>query len=996
VTATNSPRRFAAFISYRHLDNTDEGRRWAEWLHHWIESYRVPRPLVGAEGEFGSVPPRVAPVFRDEWEMRGGGELAMLIEEGLRGSECLIVLCTPRSAVSPWVIDEVTKFKALGKEHRMIPVLIEGEPGAADAASDDAERAARECLPATLRRGVRAVGPPTADGLYPLDVTAPFALTPCDFRPKGTHDMGYTNAAAYRESLERAGVPKHRHRDLEERYAERLRLERLRIMAGLLGVPLDELNQRDAAERARRWRQLFFISAAVVAVIAFLAVSAVHKAAMARSGELSAESLRLTQAEPTRAAEAMRDAIGALDLNVSPASIHSARSALSLWPCTLRRVRPDRNQTYAGAAVAADGTRYAICGDGVLLILDVSTGKVVTSQSAEGYGGWSDVKFSADSRWLAVTQFRGGKVDLFEARSGRRVREFGHQSPWKLAWHPRDSVLAVSGPAEVVFLELDSAGNPARRRAFTAADFSNGEQRAKIADASFSAEGTSLAVACMMEGQSDPRRSDKWGSAHSFAWPELTKIGTAKIAAPPTAIAIDHATSRLAVIDSAEVLTVWDFARGDVLWSSGALGVNLGTPTTPAIRSTLSFSADGKHLISASLSPGLRVWEAASGRETTRVPSNSPVLGMTWVRGDSLYFASSRGGVWESSILSGDAQISGRATLQTPARTMFVLRDAICFSQDEGFVLVKDNAPPVTVHAQSLQLGHPVDFDSRSRSLAFMPDAQTIAIGEKRIGLSFGQFLPENARVFKLSPGAKLVSVAGAIGLFEVYDTASGRKVWELPAARHDPPRFEKLIWDVSGRAVAAGGTVFDLNSGRVATLRLPEMVELVAASGQFSSVICAGANFVGRFAPEPDGTLREVGRVSLPNGRRETLPSSSGRYLCAYAQQVTGSGGSLIDLFSFREICRISEGNRVTHASFDDDEARLAVLCENGQCLIYTTAKGELVDRWRTSLEAKWIGWTPAAEVVMADAAGRYEIRSLEPAALRAECARRLASFEE
>ncbi|WP_166442656.1 hypothetical protein [Phragmitibacter flavus] len=38
-------RRFAAFISYRHLDNTDEGRRWAEWLHHWIESYRLPRRL---------------------------------------------------------------------------------------------------------------------------------------------------------------------------------------------------------------------------------------------------------------------------------------------------------------------------------------------------------------------------------------------------------------------------------------------------------------------------------------------------------------------------------------------------------------------------------------------------------------------------------------------------------------------------------------------------------------------------------------------------------------------------------------------------------------------------------------------------------------------------------------------------------------------------------------------------------------------------------------
>ncbi|TLD71687.1 hypothetical protein FEM03_05990 [Phragmitibacter flavus] len=41
-------------------------------------------------------------------------------------------------------------------------------------------------------------------------------------------------------------------------------------MSGLLGVNLDELNQRDAAECARHWRKLFFLSAAVVAVIALL------------------------------------------------------------------------------------------------------------------------------------------------------------------------------------------------------------------------------------------------------------------------------------------------------------------------------------------------------------------------------------------------------------------------------------------------------------------------------------------------------------------------------------------------------------------------------------------------------------------------------------------------------------------------------------------------------------------------------------------------------
>lgn len=30
-------RRYSAFISYRHADNTQEGRRWAEWLHRGLE-----------------------------------------------------------------------------------------------------------------------------------------------------------------------------------------------------------------------------------------------------------------------------------------------------------------------------------------------------------------------------------------------------------------------------------------------------------------------------------------------------------------------------------------------------------------------------------------------------------------------------------------------------------------------------------------------------------------------------------------------------------------------------------------------------------------------------------------------------------------------------------------------------------------------------------------------------------------------------------------------
>ena len=42
---------YGAFISYRHTD-----KAWGAWLHKELESYRVPRELVGQTGAYGRVP----------------------------------------------------------------------------------------------------------------------------------------------------------------------------------------------------------------------------------------------------------------------------------------------------------------------------------------------------------------------------------------------------------------------------------------------------------------------------------------------------------------------------------------------------------------------------------------------------------------------------------------------------------------------------------------------------------------------------------------------------------------------------------------------------------------------------------------------------------------------------------------------------------------------------------------------------------------------------
>ena len=52
--------KYRAFISYSHIDE-----KWAAWLHKALEAYRPPKNIVGQETNFGPVPKRLTPIFRD-------------------------------------------------------------------------------------------------------------------------------------------------------------------------------------------------------------------------------------------------------------------------------------------------------------------------------------------------------------------------------------------------------------------------------------------------------------------------------------------------------------------------------------------------------------------------------------------------------------------------------------------------------------------------------------------------------------------------------------------------------------------------------------------------------------------------------------------------------------------------------------------------------------------------------------------------------------------
>ena len=214
--------RYAAFISYSHRD-----RRAAAWLHRAIETFKVPTVLVRRSKFLGANPERLAPVFLDREELSSGASLSDSIVAALRQSEYLIVVCSPAAAASPWVNEEIRNFKMLGRAANILCLIVSGNPGAASHNLP----AESECFPRALRYEV-------IDGQV-SEVPAPEPLA-ADLR-KGSD--------ARRDA-------------------------KLKLLAGLLGVNLDELRQR---EQARRQRRLALVSVAATLgciVLAGLAVAA--------------------------------------------------------------------------------------------------------------------------------------------------------------------------------------------------------------------------------------------------------------------------------------------------------------------------------------------------------------------------------------------------------------------------------------------------------------------------------------------------------------------------------------------------------------------------------------------------------------------------------------------------------------------------------------------------------------------------------------------------
>lgn len=321
-------REYWCFISYRHADNKEPGRQWATWLHQTLETYEVPADLVGTKNQRGDViPERIFPVFRDEEELPADASLSTPIEAALKNSRFLVVLCSPNAVRSTFVADEILRFKQLGKQDRILAAILYGEPTLA-------ANMERECFPKPLRHAIDENGQLTEALAEPIAA---------DFR---LHDggQGWTTPAAYRASLKAGGVSDRAADELVEQYLKQQNLMLLKIVAGILGLPLGVLTARDKAYQIERQKQRAKVLRRWLAGISFLAVAALVAGVIAVKNSHEAQAQRDQVAAKSRE---LSDTLGVAYFREGSARLKDQRTAREGLAYLSRAVREHAHPTSA-------------------------------------------------------------------------------------------------------------------------------------------------------------------------------------------------------------------------------------------------------------------------------------------------------------------------------------------------------------------------------------------------------------------------------------------------------------------------------------------------------------------------------------------------------------------------------------------------------------------------------------------------------------------------
>jgi WD40 repeat protein len=382
---------YKAFISYRHTPPDEE---IAKKLHTAIETYSVPKDIREKLGIS-----RMGRVFRDQEELPLSQDLGGDIRAALEHSEWLIVICSPRYLESKWCNAELDYFIELGKRDHILAVLAEGEPD--------------EAFPPQLRF-IEVDGRQVE--LEPLAA---------DVR-----------AATTAESL------------------KKLKNEKLRILAPMLGVNYDHLRQR---ARRRRNRVIAGTAAACFALLSgFLAYAVVKNVQITKQRNLALDNQ-------------MQLLVEQANLSSSSGSKQLATSQL-LEAADVRQFVGDKNDTAFRAAleyalyneefepvltidndnrqfdslVFSHNDKYllGITNLNSACLIDATTGKILSTVSRSDLGQLDSVGFTADDRYFYMVDSWYGFVSLYDVQTGELAAQYDASDG--TAWNIAEKVFPLS------------------------------------------------------------------------------------------------------------------------------------------------------------------------------------------------------------------------------------------------------------------------------------------------------------------------------------------------------------------------------------------------------------------------------------------------------------------------------------------------------------------------------------------------------------------------
>jgi len=326
VTA-GEPYLYDVFISYR-LIHPD--RVVGDALQRTLEAFRTPRSLVH-EG----VPRRLRRVFRDRSELAASPDLESELNEALRRSRFLIVVCSKHTPESEWIAREVEIFRELGGGDRILLLLIDGEP--------------EDSYPRSLLGG--------AEGTEPLaaDIRAP----------------------TLRQSLRRLRTT-----------------EKLRLLAPILGVKFDDLWQRERRRRRQRAVAMGALAMAVATTVAGLAwltsVQTHSRRLIAAVSTLSDSALRLSDQGRTGLA-------AQLALQAYRFDPDGKLGMQSRVYAALRRSLGSGHFNQTVSLTNATPNTTAVSGDGGLLAIGRSDGSIEVLALSDGAKSLATTRFQAVS-----------------------------------------------------------------------------------------------------------------------------------------------------------------------------------------------------------------------------------------------------------------------------------------------------------------------------------------------------------------------------------------------------------------------------------------------------------------------------------------------------------------------------------------------------------------------------------------------------------------------